>query len=78
MDFSIIIFFGVTLLIFGGTILHELEKMEFETQQDSWLFRRDYKHELWKEYRDRLDFIEHRVIELGGNNGVHKIEEYGQ
>jgi len=23
MDFSIIIFFGVTLLIFGGTILHE-------------------------------------------------------
>jgi len=72
MDFSIIIFFGVTLLIFGGTILH------VETQQDSWLFRRDYKHELWKEYRDRLDFIEHRVIELGGNNGVHKIEEYGQ
>ena len=58
--------------------LYELEKMEFETQQDSWLFRRDYKHELWKEYRDRLDFIEHRVIELGGNNGVHKIEEYGQ
>jgi len=46
--------------------LYELEKMEFETQQDSWLFRRDYKHELWKEYRDRLDFIEHRVIELGG------------
>jgi len=73
MDFSIIIFFGVTLLIFGGTILHE-----YLFDKKDWLFRRDYKHELWKEYRDRLDFIEHRVIELGGNNGVHKIEEYGQ
>jgi len=58
--------------------LYELEKMEFETQQDSWLFRRDYKYELWKEYQHRLDFIEHRIFILGGNNGVHKIEEYGQ
>lgn len=52
--------------------LHELEKMEFEIpRQDSWLFRREHKHELWKEYRDRLDLIEHRAIELGGNIGVH-------
>ena len=54
--------------------LYELEKMEFETQQDSWLFRRDYKHELWKEYRDRLDFIEHRLLILGGNNKIHKSD----
>ena len=54
--------------------LYELERMEFETQEDSWLFRRDYKHELWKEYRDRLDLIEHRVFELGGSKGIHKIE----
>ena len=54
--------------------LYELEKMEFETQQDSWLFRREHKHELWKEYRDRLDLIEHRVLILGGNNKIHKLD----
>ena len=54
--------------------LYELEKMEFETQQDSWLFRRDYKHELWKEYQHRLDFIEHRIFILGGNNKIHKLD----
>ena len=55
--------------------LYELERMEFEIpQQDSWLFRRDYKHELWKEYRDRLDLIEHRVLILGGNNKIHKLD----
>jgi len=55
--------------------LYELERMEFEIpRQDSWLFRRDYKHELWKEYRDRLDLIEHRVLILGGNNKIHKLD----
>ena len=59
--------------------LYELERMEFEIpRQDSWLFRREHKHELWKEYRDRLDLIEHRALELGGNIGVHKIEQYGE
>lgn len=54
--------------------LYELERMEFEIpRQDSWAFRREHKHELWKEYQDRLDFTEHRLLILGGNNGVHKI-----
>jgi hypothetical protein len=52
--------------------LSKLEKMEFGIpKEDSWLFRRDYKEELFKEYNHRLNLIEHRQLVLGGDKGVH-------
>ena len=54
--------------------LYELEEMEFSIpKKDSWSFRYEHKEELFKEYQHRLDLVEYREIELGGNDGVHKI-----
>ena len=55
--------------------LHELEEMEFSIpRNDSRSFRSQHKEELFKEYNHRMNLIEYRVIELGGNEGVHKID----
>lgn len=54
--------------------LHELDEMEFSIpKKDSRSFRSEHKEELFKEYNHRMNLIEYRVIELGGNEGVHKI-----
>jgi predicted transcriptional regulator with HTH domain len=55
--------------------LHELEEMEFsDPKRDSWVFRSAFKELLHKEYNHRSNLIHYRVVELGGNNGVHKFK----
>ena len=55
--------------------LYELERMEFSNpRKDSWEYRSEHKEILWREYRDRLDLIEHRVLILGGNNKIHNLD----
>ena len=65
-------------MIFPRTMfpyLYELERLDkLGLREESYDFRRDYKEILWKEYNKRLDFFEHRVFELGGSKGIHKIE----
>lgn len=54
--------------------LYKLEEMEFSSpKENSWEYRREYKDILWKEYRHRLHFIEYRLVELGGDKGVHGV-----
>ena len=49
--------------------------MEFSNpRKSSWVFRSAFKELLHKEYNHRSELIHYRVVELGGNKGVHKID----
>jgi hypothetical protein len=55
--------------------LYELQRLEeLGLKQESYDFRKDFNELLWKEYKKRLDLIECRALNLGGDKKIHKIE----